>query len=139
MLETENVLVKRIAKRVLKDENNNWNKIMREYMVEIGMKNEDWETMSKDDIKKKVREYDNKRWNENLEEKTSLEVYKKYKKKVEESNCYDNSKDSELLFKARANVLVLEDLKRHKKENTDCKICDMREITGCGILFSFFS
>ena len=100
---------------------------MREYMVEIGMRDEDWETMSKDDIRMKVREYDNKKWSENLEERTSLEVYKKYKKKVEEENCYDNSKDSELLFKARANVLVLEDLKRHKKENTDCKICNMGE------------
>ena len=78
MLESENVLVKRVAKRVLNDNNNNWNKVMREYMIEIGMKDEDWEKMSKDDIKKRVREYDNKRWNENLEEKTSLEVYKKY-------------------------------------------------------------
>ena len=78
-------------------------------------------------LKQKVRDYDNKRWKESLEEKTTLDVYKKFKKKIEEEICYDNSRDSELLFKARANVLGLEDLKRHKRENTDCKICDMKE------------
>ena len=46
---------------------------------------------------------------------------------MEEENCYDNSKNSELLFKARANVLGLEDLRRHYKENTDCKICNKGE------------
>ena len=82
MLESENLLVKRIANRVRRDKNNKWNKTMTEYMSEIGMKDEEWEEMSKDDIKKRVREFDNKRWSENLEGKTTLEVYRKYIKKI---------------------------------------------------------
>ena len=31
------------------------------------------------------------------------------------------------MFKARANVLGMEDLRRHYKENTDCKICNKGE------------
>ena len=127
MLDSDNFLVKRIANRVLKSENSTWNKNLREYMKEIDMRDEDWRSMSKEDIKQKVRDYDNKRWKESLETKTTLEVYKKYKKKICEEICYDNTRDSELLFRARANVLGLEDLRRHSTENLDCKICDIKE------------
>ena len=37
---------------------------------------------------------------------------------------YDNSKESELLFRARSNTLGLNDFNRHKGGVTRCELCD---------------
>ena len=60
-----------------------------------------------------------------METKSTLWVYRKFKRKIKEEKFYDNSWDSEILFRARTNTLVLEDLKRHSNEDTSCKICEM--------------
>ena len=53
--------------------------------------------------------------------------YIEFKKKIKEERFYDNSWASEILFRARSNTLVLEDLKRHSNEDTRCKICESGE------------
>ena len=62
-----------------------------------------------------------------METKITLWVYRKFKDKIKEEKFYDNSWDSEIMFRARTNTLVLEDLKRHSNEDTSCKICGMGE------------
>ena len=115
------------ANRVMRDEGSSWNKLLKRYMEEIGISVRDLELLDKGGIRAKVREYDNRKWREEMEAKSTLWVYRKFKRKIEEEKFYDNSWASEILFSARTNTLVLEDLKRHSKEDTSCKICDIGE------------
>ena len=85
------------------------------------------EILDRGGIKSKVREYDNREWKREMETKSTLWVYRRFKDRIKEEKFYDNSWDSEIMFRARTNTLVLEDLKRHSNEDTSCKICDMGE------------
>ena len=69
----------------------------------------------------------NRKWREKMRTMSTLWVYRKFKERIKEEKFYDNSWASEILFRARSNTLVLEDLKRHSNEDTRCKICDIGE------------
>ena len=47
------------------------------------------------------------------------------KKEIKQENIYDNRYSSVLLFRARANILELNDRQRHNKvhKDTSCKMC----------------
>ena len=85
--------------------------------------------MTKKELKKKIRDHDNKIWNEDLASKSTLTMYRRYKGKIKEEGIYDNRKASELLFKARTGTLNLNLEKRHKKEDTTCDMCKSGEET----------
>ena len=64
-------------------------------------------------VKLKVRNYDNKVWQDNLFLLTNREIYRRFKRSIGRSYGYDNRLESELLFRARSNSLDLNDLYRH--------------------------
>ena len=77
---------------------------------------EDLVRMDRSEIKLKVRKYDNKVWQDNLFLLTNREIYRRFKRSIGRSHGYDNSLESELLFRARSNSLDLNDLYRHGGE-----------------------
>ena len=77
----KNEWVKDILKELRGEKNNQWNKVLNRYLGKIGVQFEELVEMSKEEIKKKVQEKDNKKWKEGLEKKTSAIIYKEYKKK----------------------------------------------------------
>ena len=58
-------------------------------------------------IKLNIKSKDTIEWMEEMKNKTSLHIYKKFKEWKEENNIYDNTYSSELLFKLRSNTLEL--------------------------------
>ena len=74
-------------------------------------------------IRKKINEYDSKIWEEEMRTKTSLGIYKRFKKGIKDERIYDNRRSSDLLFRARSNTLALNIEKRHKGGNTECELC----------------
>ena len=76
MMTSDNELVREVANRVLRDGDSNWNKLLKRYMVEVGIGRGDLETMDKEGIRAKVREYDNKEWREELNARSTLWVYR---------------------------------------------------------------
>ena len=119
----KNELTKQILKNVREDNSNLWNRQVGKFLREMELEYREISIMSKKEIKDKVKKCDTDEWHKNLGEKSSLDIYRAMKSGVKEEKCYDNRFASVLLFKARSNTLALNDRKRHKKEETECKLC----------------
>ena len=121
--EGKNELTKQILENVREDNSNLWNRQVGKFLREMELEYREISIMSKKEIKDKVKKCDTDEWHKNLGEKSSLDIYRAMKSGVKEEKCYDNRFASVLLFKARSNTLALNDRKRHKKEETECKLC----------------
>ena len=85
--------------------------------------------MSKPEIKRLIRKYDSKKWEEGLERKASVGVYRSNKKEIKEDKIYDNSRAAQILFQARANCMALNERNRHTEGGeTRCEICNDGEM-----------
>ena len=89
----------------------------------MNLKYEELSTLSKKDIKEKIKKWDTEKWLGDLENKSSTTIYRLFKKEIKDSKCYDNRESSNLLFAARSNTLKLNIDKRHKNEDTKCDLC----------------
>ena len=61
-----------------------------------------------------------------METKTSVEMYKRFKRRVGEDKIYDNRRESEILFQARTNCMRLNNMFRHivgREGETNCDLC----------------
>ena len=113
---------------IQKERGNRWMATLDNYLEILNMKYEDIERKDKKEIKEIVREYDSNKWKEELGSKTSVKTYYSRKKEIKEEKIYDNRGSSVLLFRARANILGLNDRKRHLEEgrddkDTSCRLC----------------
>ena len=91
--------------------------------MEVGIEREEFIDMDKGEIGNRVKAYDNRIWREELNGQSSASLYRDHKRKIEEEKIYDNSKASEVLFRARANRITLEIFNSHNGGDTTCKIC----------------
>ena len=117
--------IKNVLTNVRGNRNNLWSKRLDEYLGELGLVYGDLESLSKQQIKDRVRDNDIRLWGVELDKLSNVGLYREFKLKIREEGCYDNSLGSNLLFKARSNTLQLNDRKRHYKEDKDtsCKLC----------------
>ena len=118
-----NNLVKEILQRTRADKSNPWKKKLDDYMYKSGIKFDEIQYLSQEEIKKKTRRYDNKLWKEELDQKVTLDRYRIYKKQIKQEDIYDNRFESILLFKARIRTLNLNIERRHKGGDTVCELC----------------
>ena len=130
ILQGNNELVKKSLENIRKDSQNPWNKKLNIYLQETDIKYEDIPEMSKNAIKKKIREMDNKKWMEELETKTSLAMYKKHKTEIKEELIYDNRLATKIWFGSRTNTLEINIENRHREEkSTKCDLCEKEDET----------
>ena len=80
---------------------------------------------SKEDIKKRCKEYDDFLWHTEMEERSTLHIYREEKLTMGYENCYNNLYASEFLAKARTNSLKLGEWKGRGSGGRDqeCKLC----------------
>ena len=130
ILQGKNELVKKSLENIRKDSQNPWNKKLNMYLQETDIKYEDIPEMSKNAIKKKIREMDNKKWVKELETKTSLAMYKKHKTEIKEELIYDNRLATKIWFGSRTNTLEINIENRHREEkSTKCDLCGKEDET----------
>ena len=120
---SDNQMLRRVMVE-LREGQYKWFKQVESYMIEVNIRNIGEE--SKETIKKKIYEYDTRKWREEMETKSSLHIYKNWKKEIKQSP-YRNNFQSVLLFKLRSNTLNLEVRNRFKGESTICKMCNEDE------------
>ena len=77
-------------------------------------------------MKERVIEMDTMEWKRSMDEKSTLYIYRIYKDGAREENIYRNDGPSVSLYRARANVMGLNDFNRHQRE-------EIRRETLCGI------
>ena len=91
----------------------------------------------KEDIRKMITKADTRKWKQEMEQKSTLHIYRTRKESIREDK-YGNSKESDIWFRAKTNCLDLWDRKR--EESTGCKMCgrekeDLRHfLLNCGKL-----
>ena len=68
---------------------------------------------SKEYLKQFMIKWDRNIWEDELEMKTSLQIYKQFKNDFGEEEIYDNRPSSTILYKARTNTLQLNNRNRH--------------------------
>ena len=78
--------------------------------------------MGKNEVKDNTREMDDKRWQEEIQGKSSLEIYEEEKKEIKEELMY-NRPSSVIMYRARTNCLKLNDRNRHQGGEVGCKLC----------------
>ena len=109
----------------LETEKGRWAKTIQKYGQELKIGQEELKTISKKELKDKVRERDMRKWEENMEEKETLKWYRRGKKKIGYEMCYKNTFSARLLAKARTNTLQLEEFihRRNRDHSKICKLC----------------
>ena len=100
-------------------------KIVKDYMKTLEITSlEEIKRMSAEQIRRKVNEYDNKRWKDEMLNKSTLQVYKEGKMKIKEKTFYDNTWRSVLMFRARSNTLYLNWRNKFAGGDVECKLCN---------------
>ena len=130
---SKNEWLKEILNKVRRNAGNPWNRGLNKSLEKVGISYEELIEMSKLEIKRKVREWDSRKWREGLSRKSSVKIYRENKKEVKEDKVYDNRKPSQILFQARANCMALNERNRHREGGeTRCEICDEGEMENLG-------
>ena len=86
-----------------------------------------FEGMTEETIREKRKLWDASKWQEEVNSKTTLTIYKTWKKQMEQDTIHDNHPSSIILYKARANCLPLKNRNRHTIENTRCLIYEINK------------
>ena len=74
-------------------------KTTQKYLNEIKMNIIDIELRSKEEIKQKVIIRDNEQWKPEMETKSSLQLYRNFKDKIQEEDIYGNRPSSTIFTK----------------------------------------
>ena len=123
MMDGENELLKEILYNVRGDNKNLWNKKLNDYLSVLGIRFNRLKVMSNQEIIKSTRNFDTENWVKEIEKKTSIHIYRKFKTEIKEEQIYRNDFSSTLLFQARSNTLPLNIEKRFRNESTICELC----------------
>ena len=106
-----------------------WYNMVNSYIEELGIRWEDLYQMDKMEIKRMIRNYDNRCWEDNLTIKSTMRFYKEGKARIGYESCYRNNTNSMFLARARTNSLKLEEAigRGNKFYNKNCKLCGQEE------------
>merc|ERR1712055_325993 len=117
--------MKELMLDTIKTEKGRWYKLVNSYREELRMTWEEVFEISKNDLKKRIKEYDTHLWEMDLAEKTTLKYYAMGKTEIGYNFCYRNNINSTFLARARVNSLRLEEAvgRGNKYHNKTCKLC----------------
>ena len=109
---------------VVMDNGHPFGKIVNKYTDLLNIEQIDsLKEISDGDINRKVDSLVTEDWKNELNQKSTLTIYKQYKEKIYEEKFYDNTFGSILLFRARSNTLKLAWRNRFQGNDVDCKLC----------------
>lgn len=104
-----------------------WAKTLKSYMEKLDLNIEDVVNLKKSQLKSRIKEYDTKEWLKEMEEKSTMSIYRKLKCGIEEERWFDNTIDAGIVMKARLNVLKVMTRNFSEGEERNCKMCDEEE------------
>ena len=127
--ETSNQLLKEIITQEIEEIKTEWSKVVRRYMNEIGLTLNQVQCLSKDLIMKKINNYDEKKWNEEMTHKKTLERYRMSKENIEEVKWFRNGYRYSIMMRARADALKLNWREINQGQDKICNLCTKEEET----------
>ena len=90
-------------------------RILKITKEEVLQRSESW-------LKGRINEWDTIEWEQDINSKSSLHIYRRWKTEIKEEE-YFNDTASSFLFKLRSNTVNLNDRNRHQGGNTECILC----------------
>ena len=101
---------------------------VRGYMSSVGIVDlQELSAYTDNQIDQKVKDLDQMMWQQEMDNRTTLELYRSFKRTIGQEDLYDNSYDSQLLFRARTNSLDLNWRKRFHGQTGECRLCEAEE------------
>ena len=88
------------------------------------MGQQNFKTIKKEEINKKIQNWDNEEWKRELASKKSVEMYERCKNNIKEESFYDNVPASVTFFPCRSNTLKLNDRNRFVGKEIKCIGCE---------------
>ena len=122
VIQGENALMKKILER-LAMANGPWMRWSKKYLECVGLCYNDLKTMTGDQVKRAVAVMAEREWREEVEKRSTLNVYRMFKKDMKEEE-YDGGFESVVWFRARTNCLELNGVKREEEERI-CGVCGL--------------
>ena len=121
--------IKNMMEDTMKVKKGRWYVSIEKHMENLGISWEMLKKMPREELKRRVRKYDTKKWETSLQDLKTQKYYVIGKKKFGYDFCYRNSYDSTFLAKARLNALKLEEQMGRGKRGYDrtCKLCKTTE------------
>merc|ERR1711874_725384 len=96
--------VKEMMLDTIATEKGHWYTSINKHRKELGITWDALLKMSKEELKKRIRNYDTEKWHEGLENKSTLKYYAQGKAKFGYEFCYRNDYNSTFLARARINT-----------------------------------
>ena len=123
IIDGDNMLLMRILRNIREVGEGRWNQLLVNYLEVVGVGYNELETLTKGELWRRIRDYDNREWFNELDRLTDRDVYKANRKSVGGSWGYNNSEESNL-FRARSNTLKVNSWNRHLGGIISCGLCN---------------
>ena len=91
--EDTNELVRFIFTQQFENEDNKWINQLKDYMKIINVSMKDLENMNFAEVRTMIDDWDTKSWNEAAAQKSTLGIYHKFKKEIEQESWFNNRED----------------------------------------------
>ena len=129
VFKSENELLEKILIKVIENKHPYGKRILR-YMEMVNVSQIiELRSMSEREVSKRVDEWVHGEWRSEINEKSTLAIYRNFKQQRKEEGFCNNTMESVLLFKARSNCLKLNWRNRFLGGDIGCKLCGEREET----------
>ena len=104
-----NDMLKEIVLEELEKPETNWIKTIKKYLQTMNMSVNNTINLSINQIKSKIKKWDNDKWIQNMETKSTLDIYISHKKFIEEERGFRiiNGIKYNIMIKARSNTFKL--------------------------------
>ena len=103
--------------------NTKWIRDIKSKITETNLTYEQVKEMKFEDIKVALMEWDRGEWRRELEQKSTLNIYRQYKKDMKEE-IYYNDEESRILFLLKTNTIRLNYRRRHEGGEVRCRMCE---------------
>ena len=123
-LQGPNGLLKEIITVELEREETRWMKDVSSYMGSLGINKSYIENNTIAELKRVVNKWETKIWIQGMSNKSTLQIYRMYKKEVKEEKWFRNGEKWSVMLKARSNTLKLRWREWATQENKKCGLCD---------------
>ena len=122
MKEDGNGIVRNIMERELENTEGSWMKKVKDYMIRLNLNIATIIGESKEQLKKRIEDWDTKEWRTELESKTTLYKYRS-KKDICEESWFRNGEKYSIMMRARSDTLKLQWREWATESGKMCRMC----------------
>ena len=126
--DTKNELLRDVIEKDMIEGTTKWARQTRSYMKELDLNHGDVRVMEKKHLEMKIKQWDDQKWKDGMENKTTLKLYREEKQGIDKTKWCKNGHKFSIIMQARSNTLPLAWRAFRNEEEKTCKVCNKGEI-----------